>query len=76
MGLVMIRIILRTIDAHPTVAPSCFVDDLSAEMTGPDDHILRELGGFIRHVAWRSIGFHINGTYGFFSGLTGSYKKK
>lgn len=51
MRLVMIRIILRAINARPTVVPSCFVDDLSAEMTGPDEHILRELAGFIRHVA-------------------------
>ena len=41
MRLVLIRIILGAIDAHPTVVPSCFVDDLSVEMTGPDGHILR-----------------------------------
>ena len=33
------------------MVPSCFVDDLSAEMTGPDDHVLKELAGFVRHVA-------------------------
>ena len=27
------------------------MDDLSAEMIGPDDHVLRELVGFVRHVA-------------------------
>ena len=31
--------------------PSCFVDDLSAEMIGPDDYVLIELVGFVRHVA-------------------------
>ena len=51
MRLVMIRIILRAKKAHPTVVPSCFVDDLSAEMIGPDDYVLRELAGFVRHVA-------------------------
>ena len=50
MRLVMIRIILRSINAHPNVVPSCFVDDVSAEMTGSDDYILKELGGFISHV--------------------------
>ena len=51
MRLVMIRIILRAKKAYPTVVPSCFVDDLSAEMTGPDDYVLRELAGFVKHVA-------------------------
>ena len=51
MRLVMIRIILRAKKAHPTVVPSCFVADLSAKMTGPGDYILRELGGFAKHVA-------------------------
>lgn len=41
MRLVMIRIILRAMDAHPTGVPSCFLDDLSAEMAGPDEHIPR-----------------------------------
>ena len=27
------------------------MDDLSAQMTGPDDYILRELGGSAKHVA-------------------------
>ena len=48
---VMIRIILRAKEAYPTVAPSCFVDDLSAQMTGPDEHVLRELAGLVEHVA-------------------------
>ena len=47
----MIRIFLRAKEAHPSVVPSCFVDDLSAEMTGPDDYVLRELVGFVKHVA-------------------------
>lgn len=51
MRLVMIRIIVRAKEAHPAVAPSCFVDDLSAEMTGPDDHVLKEFAGFLKHVA-------------------------
>ena len=51
MKLVMINIILKGMQAFPTVIPSCFVDDLSAEMTGPEDHVEAELGGFIMHVA-------------------------
>ena len=51
MRLVMIRMIPKTQKAHPSVVPSCFVDDLSAEMTGPDDHVLTELGGFVWNVA-------------------------
>ena len=47
----MIRIILRAMEAHPTVTPSCFVDDLPAEMAGPGEHIFRELGSFRRNVA-------------------------
>ena len=37
----------------PQGGPSCFVDDPSAEMTGPDKHIEEELGGerVILHVA-------------------------
>ena len=45
MKLTMIRIILKAMEAHPVVSPSCFVDDLFAEMIGPDDHIIVELGG-------------------------------
>ena len=51
MRLVMIRIIVRAKKAHPTVVPSCFVDDLSAEMIGPDHRIEEDLGGFILNVA-------------------------
>ena len=51
MRLLMIRIVQKTQNAHPTVVPSCFVDDLSAEMTGPDDHVLSELAGFVKNVA-------------------------
>ena len=51
MRLVMIRIIIKAIKAHPTVVPSCFVDDLSAEATGPDKAVVQELGGFVRNVA-------------------------
>ena len=47
----MIRNMLKAMTAHPAVTPSCSVDDLSAEMAGPDKHIDVELGGFIRNVA-------------------------
>ena len=39
MKFVMINIIFKGMQAFPLVVPSCFVDDLSAEMTGPDKHI-------------------------------------
>ena len=51
MKLVAINIILKGMNAFPLVVYSCFVDDLSAEMTGPECHIKEELGGFILHVA-------------------------
>ena len=51
MKLVMIRIILKASEAHRTITPCCFVDDLSAEGTGTDKHVLEELGGFIEVVA-------------------------
>ena len=51
MKLVMIRIILKASEAHPTVTPCCFVDDLSADKAAPDEHVDRELGGFIEVVA-------------------------
>ena len=51
MKLVMINIILNGMQAVPLVAPSCFVDGLSAEMTRPDNHIEEEPGGFILHMA-------------------------
>ena len=39
MKLVMIWIIPKAMAPQPTATPSCFVDDLSAEMAGPDEHI-------------------------------------
>ena len=47
----MIRIIIEAMAAHPTVIPCNFVRDLSAEMLGPDDHVVEELCGFIGVVA-------------------------
>ena len=45
MKLVMTNIIIiKGMRAFPRVVPSCFVDHLSAEMTGPDGHIEEELG--------------------------------
>lgn len=55
MKLVMVRISLKAMEAHPAVTPSWFVDDLSAGMIGPDDHIEIELGGFIMNVANSSV---------------------
>lgn len=52
----MIRIIIGATKALPTVVLPCFVDDLSAEMTGPGDYVLKELGGFVKHVANSFIG--------------------
>ena len=51
MKLVMINIILKGMQAFPLVVPSCFVDDLSAEMTGPDKHTEDELGFVLLQVA-------------------------
>ena len=51
MRLCMLRIIERALEAHPSVTPTLFVDDVSAESTGPDGVIVKELGGFIDKVA-------------------------
>ena len=44
MKLVMLRLVLRTGLAHPTVTPTLFVGDLSAETIGPAEHIVEQLG--------------------------------
>ena len=51
MRLCMLRIIERALNAHPSVIPTLFVDDVSAECSGPDRAIVAELGGFIENVA-------------------------
>ena len=50
MGLAMIRKVERALTLHPTIVPTLFVDDLSAECTGPERVILEELVPFIEAV--------------------------
>ena len=47
MRLIMLRKVERALTLHRTVVPTLFVDDLSAECTGPDKVILSELVPFI-----------------------------
>ena len=51
MRLCMLRSVERPLELHRLVAPTLFVDDLSAECTSPDKVIKVELGGFIESVA-------------------------
>ena len=51
MRLCMLRIIERALLARPLVAPTLFVEDVSAECTSPDRVIVKELGGFVEKVA-------------------------
>ena len=53
MRIVMINIVDAALAQHPTVTPTLFVDDLSSEKDGDDEHIVRELGGFNDVVARR-----------------------
>ena len=50
MKVVLIRIVDAAFIAHPTVIFTVYVDDISAEMTGPDDHIAKELGDAVMEV--------------------------
>ena len=47
MRVVMINLVERAFSLHPSATPTLFVDDLSAEVAGPDCWIEKELGGFI-----------------------------
>ena len=46
MRLVMIDIVDGALEVHRTVVPTLFVDDLSEELSGEEDTIVEELGGF------------------------------
>ena len=46
MRLVMVDIVDKALEVHPTVQPTLFVDDLSGELDGDDDYIVDNLGGF------------------------------
>ena len=51
MRIVLINVVDRAMQLYPRVNPVLFVDDLAAEMTGPAEHIVEQLGGFIEHIA-------------------------
>ena len=51
MRLVMIRKVERALTLHPMIVPTLFVDDLSAECTGPEGVILDKPVPFINTVA-------------------------
>ena len=51
MRIVLINLIDATLIVHPTVVITLYVDDISAEMTGPDKHIEKELGDCILEIA-------------------------
>ena len=45
MRVVMINLVEKALQAHPSVSPTVFVDDLAVEPVGPDGWIKIELGG-------------------------------
>ena len=51
MRLIMIRVVDTAVRLFPRVNPTLFVDDLAADMTGPSNHVVEQLGGFIEEVA-------------------------
>ena len=51
MRVVLINVVDRAMQLYPRVNPVLFVDDLAAEMTGPAENILEQLGGFIEYIA-------------------------
>lgn len=53
MRLVMIDIVDSALRCHPSVTPTLFVDDLSAESMAGTLHVLKHLVGFTRHVCRR-----------------------
>jgi hypothetical protein len=53
MRLVMVNIVDQATRAYPSVTPTLFVDDLSAESVAPEGHIKQHLIGFVRMVCGR-----------------------
>ena len=47
----MIRVVDAGCKLYPMVSATLFVDDLAADMMGPLSEIVKNLGGFIQHVA-------------------------
>ena len=64
MRVVMINLVERALQAHPSVTPTIFVDDLAAESAGPDKWIKTELGGFIEIIVdgFKANRFELSGT--------------
>ena len=58
MRIVLINLIDATLIVHPMVVITVYVDDISAEMTGPDKHIEKELGDCILEIADALIANH------------------
>ena len=51
MRIIMIRIVDKACRLFPMVSPTLFVDDLAADVTAPEKHVVQQLGGFIETVA-------------------------
>ena len=41
----------KAVSFHKMIKPTVFVDDIAADMAGPDDQVVRNLGGFIERIA-------------------------
>ena len=51
MRIIMIRIVDKACRMFPMVAPTLFVDDLAADVTAPEKHVVQQLRGSIETVA-------------------------
>ena len=78
MRVVMINLVEKTLEAHPSVTPTLFVDDLAAEAAGPDLWIEEELGGFIIIIAdgFRDNQFELSRTKSLVTASTDALGKK
>ena len=51
MRIMLINLVDATLIVHPMVVITVYVDDIAAELTGPDKHIEKELGDGILEIA-------------------------
>ena len=50
LRIVLIRLVDAAMVSYPLVVFTVYVDDISAEMTGPEKHIVKELGDCVLEV--------------------------
>ena len=78
MRLAMISLVEKALSLHPCVTPTLFVDDLAAQAAGPDDWIVKELGGFINVIikGFKDNLYRLSRTKSMFTASTDALGKK